>query len=254
MESSSLGASKSNELLNVIESSLNISKRHHFFLWAQGELQALLPHESLVCCLHGKNGVCASVQQFSWKPYFAESELGQSVQSGSGRFARLLELWSAAAKPVLIDLAELEGRFSDDALFAEPLETFSWAAAHGVRGHDGTAISSFIFFGATESLDKPHSLILELVVPHMHSALVRALAADEDPVAMVPASAISAREREVLKLISDGKTNPEIAQILYLSPFTVKSHIKNIFKKLNTTSRSQAVALALARGLISSAR
>lgn len=254
MESSSLGTSKSNELLNVIESSLNISKRHHFFLWAQGELQALLPHESLVCCLHGKNGVCTSVQQFSWKPYFAENGLGQSVQSGSGRFARLLELWSMTAKPVLIDMAELEGRFSDDVLFAEPLETFSKAAVHGVRGHDGGAISSFIFFGAAKSLSKHHSLILEFVVPHMHDALVRALATGADQSAILPASVISAREREVLKLISDGKTNPEIAQILYLSPFTVKSHIKNIFKKLNTTSRSQAVALALARGLIGSAR
>ncbi|HAN54717.1 MAG TPA: hypothetical protein DCQ77_00265, partial [Betaproteobacteria bacterium] len=53
-------------------------------------------------------------------------------------------------------------------------------------------------------------------------------------------------------MIRNGKTNAEIAQILYLSPFTVKSHVKNIFKKLNTTSRSQAVAVALAHGLIDS--
>lgn len=254
MESFSSSTSKSNELLNVIESSLNISKRHHFFLWVQGELQAFLPHESLVCCLHGKNGVCASMQQFSWKPYFTENGMGQSMQSGRGRFARLLELWRVTAKPVFINLAELEGRFSDDVLFAETLKNFSMAAVHGVRGHDDTLISTFIFFGAAELLSKPHSLILELVVPHMHDALVRALATSEDQPEILPAIAISAREREVLKLISDGKTNPEIAQILYLSPFTVKSHIKNIFKKLNTTSRSQAVAQALAYGLIGSVR
>ena len=254
MESFLHSAAKSNEVLDVIESSLNISKRHHFFLWAQGELQALLPHESLVCCLHGKNGALTSVQQFSWKPYFAENGLGQSIQSGRGRFARLLDLWSLTAKPVFLDLAELEGRFSDDALFAEPIKKFSRVAVHGVRGHDNTLISSFIFFGAAETLAMRKSLILEFVVPHMHGALVRALDSAEDVQVIAPVSVVSARECEVLKLISDGKTNPEIAQILYLSPFTVKSHIKNIFKKLNTTSRSQAVALALARGLIGSAR
>ena len=159
-----------------------------------------------------------------------------------------------AAKPVLVDLVGLKGRFSDDALFAEPLEIFSRAAVYGVRNYDGARISAFVFFGAMDTLTECHAHVLELVVPHMHEALLRALAAGEEQDCIVPANVITVRECEVLDLISDGKTNPEIAQILYLSPFTVKNHIKKIFKKLNTTSRSQAVALALARGLIGTKR
>ncbi|HJW71675.1 MAG TPA: LuxR C-terminal-related transcriptional regulator [Geothrix sp.] len=53
---------------------------------------------------------------------------------------------------------------------------------------------------------------------------------------------LSKREAEVLNLIGLGFTNKKIAESLYLSEHTVKDHIKNLMKKLGTTSRGEVVA------------
>jgi DNA-binding NarL/FixJ family response regulator len=50
---------------------------------------------------------------------------------------------------------------------------------------------------------------------------------------------LSNTEFSVLKLVSEGKTNQEIADQLFISVHTVKKHISNIFKKLNLSSRSE---------------
>jgi len=61
---------------------------------------------------------------------------------------------------------------------------------------------------------------------------------------------LTEREIEVLQLIADGLTNPEIAQKLYLSTNTLKAHTQNIYSKLDVHSRVQAVNRARELGLI----
>ena len=58
------------------------------------------------------------------------------------------------------------------------------------------------------------------------------------------------REIEVLKLIAQGLTNNEISNVLFISPHTVKSHMINIFNKLNVSDRTQAAVLATHNHLI----
>ncbi|MCB0711055.1 MAG: response regulator transcription factor [Ignavibacteriae bacterium] len=55
---------------------------------------------------------------------------------------------------------------------------------------------------------------------------------------------LSERELEVLTHIAEGRTNPEIAEVLFLSPNTIKSHVSNIYRKLDVERRAQAVARA----------
>ena len=62
---------------------------------------------------------------------------------------------------------------------------------------------------------------------------------------------LSEREMEVLQLIATGRTNKEIAEILVIAVSTVKSHIKNLYGKLGTNRRTQALALARDLGLLS---
>jgi DNA-binding NarL/FixJ family response regulator len=57
------------------------------------------------------------------------------------------------------------------------------------------------------------------------------------------------REREVLDLIAQGLSNPEIAAHLYLSPKTVRNHISSIFAKLQVADRAQAIVRAREAGL-----
>ncbi len=61
---------------------------------------------------------------------------------------------------------------------------------------------------------------------------------------------LSAREREVFRLIAHGLSNAEIGQELYISDTTVKTHVTHIFQKLNLRDRVQAVVLAYQTGLV----
>ncbi|OLP18157.1 DNA-binding response regulator [Leptolyngbya sp. 'hensonii'] len=61
---------------------------------------------------------------------------------------------------------------------------------------------------------------------------------------------LSDRELEVLKLMVDGLSNPEIAAKLYLSPNTIKTHVRGIMNKLAVDDRVQAAVVALRSGLV----
>jgi DNA-binding NarL/FixJ family response regulator len=64
------------------------------------------------------------------------------------------------------------------------------------------------------------------------------------------AETLTAREIEVLQLLAFGHTNKDIAEQLYISPDTVKTHLEHIFEKLGASDRTAAVAEALRRHLI----
>jgi len=61
---------------------------------------------------------------------------------------------------------------------------------------------------------------------------------------------ITKREEEVLQLIADGLSTPEVAAKLYISQKTVKNHLASIYEKLNARDRTQAVLLAVRMGIV----
>jgi DNA-binding NarL/FixJ family response regulator len=61
---------------------------------------------------------------------------------------------------------------------------------------------------------------------------------------------LSQREVEVLRLIALGRSNPEIAQELFISPNTVAHHVTNILNKTNCSNRTEAATYAAQHGLI----
>ncbi|MCW4466173.1 response regulator transcription factor [Glutamicibacter sp. MNS18] len=62
---------------------------------------------------------------------------------------------------------------------------------------------------------------------------------------------LTRREREVFELIASGRSNPEIAQDLFLSEATVKTHVGHILAKLDARDRVQAVVIAYQTGVVS---
>jgi DNA-binding NarL/FixJ family response regulator len=64
------------------------------------------------------------------------------------------------------------------------------------------------------------------------------------------ASALTERELQVLRGMSQGKSNAEIGRELYLSEDTIKTHARRLFRKLGVTDRAQAVAWGFRRGLV----
>ena len=92
-----------------------------------------------------------------------------------------------------------------------------------------------------------------------HTARFESVAARRDSVAEVipfqpPLQELeqepTAREIEVLQLVSDGLVNREIGARLFLSEETVKSHVRHLLAKLQARSRAHAVAVGFRRGLI----
>lgn len=68
--------------------------------------------------------------------------------------------------------------------------------------------------------------------------------------AAVKSLGLSARELEVLELLAAGRANKEIALDLGVSPNTVKTHLSNLYRKLETQRRTQAIGAARKLGLI----
>ena len=66
-----------------------------------------------------------------------------------------------------------------------------------------------------------------------------------------PVSSLSRREKDVLNLLCEGYNYKEIAKTLFVSPNTVRFHLKNIYKKLRVNSRHEAVIKATRMGMVS---
>ena len=65
-----------------------------------------------------------------------------------------------------------------------------------------------------------------------------------------PAISLSAREMELLKLLATGATNKELAEALFISQATVKTHLVHIYTKLGVDNRTAAIAAARSEGLL----
>jgi DNA-binding NarL/FixJ family response regulator len=66
-------------------------------------------------------------------------------------------------------------------------------------------------------------------------------------------SGISTREQAVFQAIARGRTTTEVARDLYISPHTVRTYVQTGMRKLGSRTRAHGVAVAIDRGLISSA-
>ena len=101
------------------------------------------------------------------------------------------------------------------------------------------AMSRFFFFDQEHwGLNQRERDLLGLLRPHL--ALWRSRWSAPTSPAVCE---LTAREREVLQAVADGLTNREIADQLWISPHTVRTHLQHIFEKLDVRTRTEAAAL-----------
>lgn len=117
--------------------------------------------------------------------------------------------------------------------------------------------------GATGYLlkDRPRQELLEAIKgtvsgeayldPSVAKKVMDQVAAAPEPIKDDVGIEISQRERDILTLLVEGLSNAEIAQRLYLSEGTVRNYLSSLFVKLDVSDRTQAVVVALRRGLVS---
>ena len=164
----------------------------------------------------------------------AEAMLATGV-GRSGRARAQAPLLEAAelglklgAKPLLRELRELAGR----ARIALPTEVDDYLAEAAT---DSTR--------AVEPADAPADRT------NGHSDLVRTIAGEPATAPRPDTFGLSGREREVLALVAQGRTNREIGERLFISQKTVGVHVGNILSKLEVSGRVEAAAVAIRLGL-----
>ena len=118
------------------------------------------------------------------------------------------------------------------------------AGASGFLGKDvsaGALLDGIRTVAAGEALLSPTAT---------RSLITRFLATPELPPPPVHLASLTAREREVMILAAEGKSNTEIAQQLVVSPLTVRTHIQRAMTKLHARDRAQLVVIAYRTGLV----
>lgn len=242
----SLQGEELERLLFAIETSVKVTKRFQFFLWAQGALQSFLPHETLVCSFGDLANMRVNNEVFS-RAVIPDSFERLVRDSQNGLMPSMLKAWrSGGRQPVAINDACRAGGLALDQLRPHIL-------CHGVaEPRRDQASSFFVFLGMPHPPGEREAYLAELLMPNLHMALQRMWEGEAEGGRDVPLDPLlSERELQVLAWVRDGKTNYEIGQILDISPLTVKNHVQKILRKLNVSNRAQAVASAVASGLIS---
>ncbi len=129
-------------------------------------------------------------------------------------------------------------------------EACSFGLTHGITTGmlepDRGFATFFSFAGGDPKGPQRFSRLLEYLLPYLHPVL---MANTHTPLSN-RVKGLSSREMTVLLWMKEGKTNWEIARIVGLTERTVRFHIEGIFMKLDVSSRTQAVAVAMEHGLL----
>lgn len=239
----------------IIESSLQVRRLSQLFVWAQGPLQRLLPHEILVFGASTGSGTVINFQKLSSTRYFTERHFVEVCRPGSGLMVRMMARWNRFGTPTLVSPALRTWECEDDWLEIAQANELKNVAAHGMRSMTGRVASYFSFSRIGREFGPRLFHTLTLLLPHLHETLTRVTIEERRISARVVRAdcSVTDREAEILRWIRDGKTNLDIAHILEVSPYTVKNHLQKILRKMGVENRSHAVARAISLGILSSA-
>lgn len=235
--------------LRAIASAVEVQRRNQMFRWLEGEFQTVLPHRLLVCTLVDGEGNPLVIDRFSSSP-IPNEVLQEICAEGNGLISDLGETWfNSGARPlVLLPSSERYVPFNSE-LTRLGLRA---CAVHGVLDHNKAAGSQFYFFGVPTDRPSHVAYLLELLVPYLHTALIRVSASDQEGGEAAGPALLSDREVSILELVQHGKNNVEIAAELVISPLTVKNHVQRILRKLGANNRAQAVGKAIALRILGS--
>ena len=259
-------------LVRLVEAAPAVRRRYQFFVWTQSQMQALLPHQLLVCGAYQRHRRALVLDTFH-NIVLGPELLQQLAEPDGPLVASITRQWvDGRGQPLALELARLDtagGRLRSELGYTHLL-------VHGVaRPQRPAEIESLFILGGTGgSAQLAHrSACLDLLLPHLHSTWQRVTATELDlqrpghmpqpapartetgttALARPARGGITDRECQILRWIREGKSNQQIAEVLGISPLTVKNHVQKILRKLGAGNRAQAVAQALAQNLIDAA-
>lgn len=237
-----------NALFEAVHQSHFIKTHADLYAWLQQHVARFIPHDVMVA---------------SWGD-FKQGNLNSDISSNiTALHNQQVEHGCSEIEPLMQDLfrkwesnadrwfyleefdrSDLSLGYSDDDIIMGEVQNMKSVLVYGYRDRRGEHDILYAFFKASDLIET-QTAVLSMIMPHLDAAL-RGIEYLPNPDKKIVDSSImsiiSERECEVMNLVLLGRTNTEIAESLYISPNTVKNHLKTIFKKMEVSTRAEAVA------------
>ena len=263
-----MSSSQAQALVRLLEAAPHVKRRYHFFVWMQTHVHLLLPHVLVVCGAYQRQRRELVFDTFH-SVQLPPALMAALADSESALMSGLSRCWiEGGGRACTLALGSGPEAAADTVLRADCTllreAGLGHLSIHGVaRPQRPSEIESlFVLAGPEPVAPALRTAHLDLLIAHLHATYLRVQSVEREmslpprPVAAVAAadeqrSPITARERQVLQGVREGKSNQQISEVLGISPLTVKNHIQKILRKLGAHNRAQAVAMTT--GLVPSA-
>jgi DNA-binding NarL/FixJ family response regulator len=199
----------------------------------RGLRDLLLEHQGWEICAEARNGRDALDLAVQLHPDVAVVDISMPLMSGLEATRHIRT--QAPDTEVLIFTQYESGQYVQEALRV------------GAQGYILKSDAALHLTEAVEALARHEPFFSPSISKTILSTFVNAEEQKRDEKAL---STLTAREREVMLMLVSGKKNREVADALYLSPFTVNTYRAKIMKKLNVSSLAEMILFALRNNLI----
>lgn len=197
-------------------------------------LRALLErHQNFEVVGEAENGRNVVELSASLRPDIVVMDVGMPLLNGIEATAGLLKL-SPSTGVVILSM------YSDESYVMRALK----AGARGYLLKDSAATD---LLSAIQAVSNGRSFFSPSIRELLAEDYVRVL---RQKGAVDSYELLSPREREILQLLAEGKTNKEVAATLFISPYTVETHRGNILEKLGFHSAAELILYAVRKGII----
>jgi transcriptional regulator EpsA len=236
----------------IIREGIAVHEHSDMLKWLQGELQHYLPHDIMLAAWGDFGSAHFRHDLVSALPGVRTQNIKR--ENLSALLRALFNCWTELGKkPYILSVGPSGFAFEDARPLSESgkaLHGMQSVLVHGITDERGRQDCLYILFSSGASLDNTAITAMETLMPYLDTAMRRvAPLADPAPSSDTEESQeagadhrLSGREIEILHWVRMGKTNAEIASILGISIYTVKNHLRHIFKKLDVYNRTQAIS------------
>lgn len=247
-------------ILDVIRWSRTLRSHQDLFDWLQQDIQPYVPHDIFIAAWGDFYMGKIAVDVVSALPGIRTTEV--SHEQLFPVLPEIFDYWSENAyEPLATQVNNESFRFPSLTAGSDAFAHMRSAVLHGIRDERGWDDCLYIALSSGAQVHPMAAESIGLLLPYIDTAFrqidhlpMQRLGARPSDIesrdgigdrtssqATEPGATLTKREQEIMRWVSIGKTNPEIAQILDISPSTVRNHLYGIFRKLEVMNRAQAV-------------
>jgi transcriptional regulator EpsA len=236
-------------ILSIITDGMPIASHSQLFNWLQGPVQQFLPHDIMISAWGDFASWNLKLDVISAVPGARTEWISRCESFGhcgiDSALRTLFLRWTANDRqPFMVPAKRHLAMQECTCPLAPALEGMRSIVVHGVHDERGAHDSLYLtlFAKSMRQSEQRIAYVARFLIPQIDIAFRRVAALPNATTTTLNrlngGHGLSAREREIIDWICRGKINKEIGSALNISTFTVKNHLRHIFKKLGATNRA----------------